>query len=67
MNTERGHLDFLKWLHANGFVCTQLACEKAAGAGQLEVLKWLRANGTAWNELTCMAAAAGGHLEVNNI
>ena len=59
-----GHLEVLKWLHANNCLWDAWTCEHAARGGYLEVLKWLRINDYSWDTWTCSNAAKSGHLNV---
>jgi hypothetical protein len=61
---ERGKLESLTCLRANGCPWDERTCSGAAYGGHLEVLKWAHQNGCPWYENTCVAAARGGHLEV---
>jgi len=61
---RKGHLEYLKWAHANGCPWDTNTCSCAALNGHLEVLQWARENKCPWNEDTCMAAAMNGHLKV---
>lgn len=62
-----GHLEVLKWLHANRYEgCSTDAMDQAAGNGHLKVVKWLHAN---VKEATCTeramdTAATNGDLSV---
>jgi hypothetical protein len=60
---SRGHLEMLKWMHANGCPWDRWTCAAAAVRGHLDVLKWARSNGCPWDKSTCALAAKGGHLE----
>ena len=44
-----GHLEVLKWAHANGCPWDAKTCETAAWNGHLETLKWAHANGCPLN------------------
>lgn len=63
---SNGHLEVLKWLHANRFEgSTAKAMDSAARNGHLEVVKWLHENTTAGCTTRAMdATASNGHLEV---
>ena len=61
---ERGKLESLKCLRANGCPWNEGTCSGAAQGGHLKVLQWLRQNGCPWDADTCFHAAYGGHLEV---
>ena len=61
---ERGKIESLTCLRANGCPWGEGTCAKAAYEGHLEVLQWARQNGCPWGEGTCAGAAEGGHLEV---
>ena len=61
---ERGKIESLKSLRANGCLWEEKTCFYAAREGHLEVLQWARQNGCLWYVYTCEAAAEGGHLEV---
>lgn len=42
---SNGHLDVVKWLHANNYKdCTTEATDKASANGHLDVVKWLHQN-----------------------
>lgn len=59
-----GHLDFLKWIHAQGAPLSVEAASEAARGGYLEVLEWLYPEGCPFTGWVCVDAAIGGHLEV---
>jgi hypothetical protein len=61
-----GHLDVVKWLHANRPEgCSTLAMDGAASNGNLEVVKWLHEHRTEGCTTDAMDdAAGGGHLDV---
>ena len=61
---ERGKIESLTCLRANGCPWGEGTCANAAYEGHLEVLQWARQNGCPWGEGTCADAAEGGHLEV---
>ena len=61
---ERGDVEVLKWLRAEGYSCDEWTCAYAAKGGQLEVLKWLRAEGCPCDEKACALAATSGHWDV---
>jgi hypothetical protein len=61
---ERGKIESLTCLRANGCPWDEGTCAHAAYEGHLEVLQWARQNGCPWDRGTCSGAAYGGHLEV---
>ena len=61
---ERGKIESLTCLRANGCPWDAETCSAAAKGGHLEVLQWARQNGCPWNAWTCWGAAWEGHLEV---
>ena len=61
---NRGTIESLTCLRANGCPWNELTCADAAGGGHLEVLQWARENGCPWDEETCAGAAEYGHLDV---
>ena len=61
---DRGKLESLKCLLANGCPWNESTCWSAAQEGHLKVLRWLRQNGCPWDADTCLHAARMGHLEV---
>ncbi len=60
---QEGHLEVLRWAHANGCPWDERTCLVAAAYGQLEALHWARSNGCPWDEDACRMAAAHGHLD----
>ena len=61
---ERGKIESLTYLRANGCPLDEWTCWGAAREGHLEVLQWAHQNGCPWDAETCFHAANGGHLEV---
>jgi hypothetical protein len=61
---ERGKIESLTCLRANGCPWDEVTCWSAADKGHLEVLQWAHQNGCPWDEGTCTFAAEEGHLEV---
>jgi hypothetical protein len=62
-----GHLELLKWMHADGNIGDPTACAVAADGGHLEVLQWLLTESLQWGDRWRVGeafnrAAAGGHL-----
>ncbi|KAI9981211.1 hypothetical protein PInf_008954 [Phytophthora infestans] len=61
-----GHLDVVRWLHANRTEgCTKAAMDLAATNGHLDTVKWLhthRSEGCTFEAMD--GAASGGHLDV---
>ncbi|RLN95849.1 hypothetical protein BBJ28_00020423 [Nothophytophthora sp. Chile5] len=63
---ERGHLEVVKWLHANRTEsCTTAAMNAAAANDHLPVVQWLHANTSEGCTTAAMdSAAANGHLKM---
>ena len=61
---ERGKIESLTCLRANGCPWDKGTCAIAAYEGHLEVLQWAHQNGCPWDEVTCQFAAEQGYLEV---
>ncbi|GMF20672.1 unnamed protein product [Phytophthora lilii] len=61
-----GHLDVVRWLHANRTEgCTTTAMDLAAQNGHLEMVQWLHNNRSEGCTTSAMdMAARGGHLDV---
>lgn len=55
----KGHLDIVKFLHANGCACTTKAMDEAAERDDMEMVEWLHANRTAGCTSDALNAAAG--------
>ena len=61
---ERGKIESLTCLRANGCPWDEGTCANAAYEGHLEVLQWAHQNGCPWDAETCAFAAGAGHLDV---
>ncbi|KAL7750877.1 hypothetical protein RI367_003837 [Sorochytrium milnesiophthora] len=63
---EHGHLEVLKYLHADGtWLCTTRAMDMAAFRGHLQVVEWLHHNRTEGCTVEAMDSAAGrGDIEM---
>ena len=59
----RGHLEYLKYAHENGYVWDKSTCSYAALRGHLDCLRYTHENGCPWDERTCSFAAQNGHLD----
>ena len=61
---EKGRLEMLAWLRAQGCPGEDAICEAAAAFGRVDVLRWARAQEPpcAWGADTCDAAARFGRL-----
>ncbi|KAG2843108.1 hypothetical protein PC116_g2264 [Phytophthora cactorum] len=61
-----GHLDVVRWLHANRTEgCTKAAMDLAATNGHLDTVKWLQTHRSEGCTVEAMdGAASGGHLDV---
>ena len=65
-----GHVNVMKWLHADGCSLHWWTFRLAAEGGQhkkggnFEALKWLHANGCPWNKEISALVAGGGYLEI---
>lgn len=65
---SRGHMDVLRWLHANGLVPPYSApmAESAASRGRLDALQWMAAHlpDALFDASIVEAAAQYGHLDI---
>jgi len=61
---DYGHLEIIKWLHANGYNGTTDAMNYASLHGYLNIVKWLHANGYNCTTDAMDYAAENGHLNV---
>ena len=60
---ERGQLETLQWLRANGCPWDGETCEWAVRGGHVELLAWARANGCEWYPSTRAKAARLGYSD----
>ena len=61
-----GHLEAMRWAHAQGYGLHWMHCRNAASGGHLAVLQWLRAQTPAcpWDAMACFNAAHAGKLDL---
>lgn len=62
---EHGHLEIIKWLHANRSEgCTEWAMDGAAKNGYIDIVRWLNDNNKGCTVDAMDFAASYGHLDV---
>jgi hypothetical protein len=60
---KTGHLQVLRWIHANGYPLDSHVCSSAADGGHIAVMRWARSVGCKWGTAT-IGAAWGGHFHI---
>jgi Ankyrin repeats (3 copies) len=60
---KTGQLEYLQYLHDNGYRWDKYLCANAVAYGHIECLRYLHKNGCPWDKWTCLNAAKNGQLE----